>query len=300
MTANIISRTDAWEQNIDSSGNIKAAAYHLYQIKNDWTTIQQQQHHLMNHTAITMVFDPFINQIDYLKSNDPDVQFVLSETGPGLHGSKKIQGGFGAALWEIDMQLYSLTKGVARVAASQRPAAVHSYWVPNDSADSKSSGPEVRGVWYALPFLADFIGRQPGTVAEVSLGRELLTAYAKYDAATGLPSKIALINLRTWVHNYSGKRGFETVSIPIPSGTQYKVQYLRSKAGSLALGIDAGGPSESITWAGEQWSYSVNQGIGYGHPHPSADKTHTATDGKADIDVYDSEAILVTFFGEGR
>jgi hypothetical protein len=71
--------------------------------------------------------------------------------------------------------------------------------VPDYSAGDTNPGPQTRGVWYALPFIADFIGQSPGKVVEVNLGSDVLTAYAIYDASTSQLSKFALINLRTWI-----------------------------------------------------------------------------------------------------
>jgi hypothetical protein len=288
----------AFEDNIDSSDNVKVAAWHYYQLGTDYTTVAQQQTHLMNHTAITSLFSSFASQIEYLQANDTDVQFVLSETGSGTQSSIEIQAGFGAALWCIDFQLYSLTKGVSRVDATHRPAALHSYWVPDDSAGDTNPGPQVRGVWYALPFIADFIGHHPGKVIEVDLGSDVLTAYAMYDASTKRLSKVALINLRTWVEGESNDRGSENVSIPISSGNStYRVQRLVSTAGAQAMGFDYGGPTENITWAGEQWSYSIGQGKGHLVTGVPTGETHIVTNGEVKIEVSDSEAVLVTFYG---
>ncbi|KAJ5825200.1 hypothetical protein N7474_002338 [Penicillium riverlandense] len=290
---------DAFEDNIDSSDNVKVAAWHYYQLGTDYTTVAQQQTHLMNHTAITSLFSSFASQIAYLQANDPDVQFVLSETGSGTSSAIQIQAGFGAALWCIDFQLYSLTQGVSRVDATHRPAALHSYWVPDDSAGDTNPGPQVRGVWYALPFIADFIGQDPGKVAEVDLGSDVLTAYAIYDASTNRLSKVALINLRAWVEGeITSARGSENVTISISSGNStYKVQRLVSAAGAQAMGFDYGGPTENITWAGEQWSYSIDQGKGHLVTGVPTEETHIVTDGEVKIEVSDSEAVLVTFYG---
>ncbi|KAJ5612102.1 hypothetical protein N7510_005296 [Penicillium lagena] len=295
----IFSSADTFENNIDSSDNVKVAAWHYYQLGTDYTTTAQQQTYLMNHSAITSLVGSFTSQIEYLQANDPDVQFVLSETGSGTASSVEIQAGFGAALWCIDFQLYSLTQGVSRIDATHRPAALHSYWVPDDSAGDTNPGPQVRGVWYALPFIADFIGHNPGKVAEVDLGSDVLTAYAMYDRFTNRLAKVALINLRTWVEGEStSDRGSENVSIPISFGTfTYKVERLVSAAGAQAMGFDYGGPTENITWAGEQWSYSIGQGKGHLVPGIPTEETHIVTGGEVKVEVSDSEAVLVTFYG---
>ncbi|KAJ5819964.1 hypothetical protein N7474_005555 [Penicillium riverlandense] len=290
---------DAFEDGLNSFGNVKVAALHWYQLQNYCTTLAQQQFYLMNHTITTSLFDSCNSQIDYLNTNDPEVRFVLSETGSGLRSAIAVQGGFGAALWSIDFRLYSLTQGVARVDATQRPAALHSYWVPDNSAGYVNPGPQVRAPWYALPFIADFLGQKPGKVAEVDLGSDTLTAYAIYDANTNAVSKVALLNLRVWVAGEStNNRGLENVSFPLPvNNISYTVRRLQSAAGAQAMGFDYGGPEQSITWAGEEWSYSVDQGRGHSVEGVVPVETYTVTDGEVEVAILDSEAIIINFGG---
>lgn len=251
----------------------------------------------MNHTAIVSEFAPLKPQLEYLKKNDPTVQPILSETGSGTQSSIEIQSGFGAALWCIDFQLYSLTQGISRVDATHRPAALHSYWVPDNSTGTLNPGPQVRGVWYALPFIADFLGQNPGKVTEVDMGSDVLAAYAIYDSSTNAVSKLALINLRAWANgNSSSSRGSETVSVPVPSGiSSVNIKRLQSAAGAQAMGFDYAGPSENITWAGEQWSYFVDQGNGHQVDGVAAEVSHPVSDGKVQVQIQDSEALSIEF-----
>lgn len=250
----------------------------------------------MNHTAIVSQFDPLKPQLEYLKQNDPTVQPILSETGSSTQSSIEIQSGFGAALWCIDFQLYSLTQGISRVDATHRPAALHSYWVPDNSTGTLNPGPQVRGVWYALPFIADFLGQNPGKVIEVDMGSDTLAAYAIYDASTSAVSKLALINLRAWANGDGSSRGSETVSVPVSSGiSSVSVKRLQSAAGAQAMGFDYAGPSENITWAGEQWSYFIDRGNGHQVAGVAAEVSHPVSDGKVQIQIQDSEALSIEF-----
>lgn len=293
---------NAFEDNLDTAGNVKYAAWHWYQLSNNYTTLAQQQTYLMNHTAVTTHFDELVSQIQYLRANNPEVRFVLSETGSGTSSIIEIQAGFGAALWCVDFQLYSLTQGVSRVDATHRPAALHSYWVPDDSVPTINPGPQVRGVWYALPFVADFIGRNPGKVAALDLGSDTLTAYAIYDASKNTVSKVAVINLQVWVEDGStGTRGEQTLSIPVPPWTRsFEVRRLKSTAGAQAMGYDYAGPSQNITWAGEQWSYKLDEGKGHLVSGIPTVESYSVTNGNAVVHVSDTEAVLVTFQDWGQ
>ena len=251
----------------------------------------------MNHTATTSLFTSCNSEINYLNSYNPGIQFVLSETGSGEESPIQVQAGFGAALWCIDFRLYSLTQGVARVDATQRPAALHSYWVPDNSAEFVNPGPQVRASWYALPYIADFLGPNPGKVAEVDLGSDVLTAYAIYDANTNVISKVALLNLRIWVIGESTNvRGSENISFPLPvNSVSYTVRRLESAAGAQAMGFDYGGPEQNITWAGEQWSYAIDQGRGHALEGVVAVEPYTVTNGNVEVEILDSEAVIINF-----
>ncbi|KAJ5623969.1 hypothetical protein N7510_000278 [Penicillium lagena] len=290
---------DAFQDGLNSFQNVKFAAQHWYQLPIYCTTLDQQQFYLMNHTITASLFASCNSQIDYLNAYEPDVEFVLSETGSGEWSPIEIEAGFGAALWSIDFRLYSLTQGVGRVDATQRPAALHSYWVPDNSAGDANPGPQVRAPWYALPFIADFLGQNPGKVAEVDLGSDTLTAYAIYDANTNAVFKVALLNLRVWVIGESvNSRGSENISFPVPVNTfSYTVQRLESAAGAQAMGFDYAGPEQSITWAGEEWSYSIDQGRGHTVEGVVAVETYTVTDGIVEVEILDSEAIIINLEG---
>ncbi|KAJ5088513.1 hypothetical protein N7456_012129 [Penicillium angulare] len=290
---------DVFGDNSYNSTNAKLAAWHWYQLSANYSSSEELQTYLMNHTAIITRFEPLKSQITYLKENDPTIPFVLSETGSATQSSIEIQSGFGAALWCIDFQLYSLTQGVSRVDATHRPAALHSYWVPDDSAGAINPGPQVRAVWYALPFVADFLGQSPGKVVEIDLESDTLAAYAIYNSSTNNVSRLAIINLRTWVNgdDYgSSSRGSETISVPIASNvSSVTVRRLQSAAGAFAMGFDYAGPSENVTWAGEQWSYSIDQGKGHRVDGVSEKETYSVSGGVVEIEIQDSEALSIEF-----
>lgn len=294
---------DAFSDGLDSNGEVKYAAQHWYQSPETLTTFDPStlQTYLMNHSAITSKWaSGYADNLAYVQANDPNVSYILSETGSSLVGPPLgYEDGFGAALWKLDFNLYSMSVGVQRVDASQRPAARHSLWVPDTSANNASLGieqnigPEVRGTWFAMPPLADFVGKNPGKMEEV-LGEDTLTAYAMYDANSGDLSKVALVNLNYWSADTGGARNNFTFNVPVPQGTQQvEVRYLQSAGGAHTLGYDAGGGNATITYAGETWSYILNDGAGSLVAGVPANVNVTVCNGIAPVTLQDTEAAIV-------
>ncbi|CAK7205083.1 hypothetical protein SEUCBS139899_007848 [Sporothrix eucalyptigena] len=290
---------NAFNLGIDAPHTATVAAVHWYQVWYKITSLADMQAYAMNHSATVANFTAGSPQdIAFLAANYPDVKYVFSETGTGLVSPLTVQGSLGAALWYADFQLYAMAQGAKRVDGTMRPAANHSLWVPDDSAAPANPGPQVRAPFYTLPFVADFIGHTPGDVVEVDLGSDVLTAYASYNAGSGTLGKLALINLQAWAEGVSmGARGSVTFAVPAPSGCTVSatVRRLTAAAGCQALGYDYAGPTQNITWAGEQWSYAIDNGKGHMVPGVNAAETVPVVDGVVHVTVLDSEAVIVSF-----
>ena len=240
----------------------------------------------MNHTAITTKFVPFSKSISYLRAHNPGVPYVLSETGSALGTSDAYSDHFGACLWSVDFQLFSMTRGVARIDGTQRPAALHSLFVPVSGIPG-NPGPSVRAPYYAQPFIADFIRGTTGVV-EMGLHSDFLTAYAAY-TANGL-ARVALVNLHEWNASDNTQRGNQTFALKVPSSIKsVTVRRLTAAAGAEAGGFDNGG--QNITYAGQQWSYRVDNGKG--HPSTASTKKVPVSNGVAAVSVEESEAVIV-------
>lgn len=291
---------------LDSNGAIKYYAQHWYQWPSSLTTYtpQTQQENLMSHNAIVSKFNSgYGTSVDYLAANDPAVAYIISEAGTSLIGPPlELQDSFGGALWVVDWELYCMSKGIKRVDQTGRPAAPHSLWVPNESANDPSNGieqnigPQVRGPYYAMPLVADFLGSSPGPVTEI-YSEDLATAYAMYDSSSGKVAKVALVNLKFWAADVGGTRGSVTFDIPVhdESITSVTVQRLRSDSGAHAIGYDNEGAGSMITYAGETWSYKLDGGNGSPVSGVPKQQTVKVCGGVASVKVPDSEAVLVFF-----
>ena len=301
---------DAFEDGIDSNGLTKYAAQHYYQTPTSLTdfSVASEQTNLLNHSAIVARFQTgYTGALDYIEANDSAVTYVISETGSALAGPPKYyQDAFGAALWAVDFNLYAMSVGVKRLDSSQRPAAPHSLWVPDNSTNDPSLGseqnvgPQVRGPWFAVPLVADFLGPNPGPVVEV-LGEDTETAYAMYDASSGALSKVALVNLVFWASNSSTTRGSTVFPVAVGDGIDsVTVRRLHADEGAYAQGYDVAGNSSIITWAGETWSYDLDDGAGSLVSGVSQNETVAVCGGVAYVSVPDSEAVIVDIGSAGN
>ena len=95
----------AFQNGIDRANNVKFVAAHWYQVPTnevtfDPTTLQQD---LLSHSAITSLFSQsYAAGVQYVAANEPDVSYVISESGSSLfYPPENFQDGFGAALWFV-------------------------------------------------------------------------------------------------------------------------------------------------------------------------------------------------------
>lgn len=192
-------------------------------------------------------------------------------------------------------------------------------------------GPQVRAPWYGIPMVADFMGKAPGAVVNL-LADDFMTAYAMYeppewwesDAANASysssdssswgppdswgqhgPSKIAILNLNLWADNTGVARGSQTFAIPISTGysnassqswsggANIVLSRLHADAGVAAQGYDVEGDTGMITWAGETWSYPLDDGKGSLVQGVPQTENVPVCNGYAIVEVPDSEAVIV-------
>ncbi|KAI1380651.1 hypothetical protein F4677DRAFT_194023 [Hypoxylon crocopeplum] len=278
----------------DSDAKVKLAAEHFYQGTKTTFGIDALQADLMNHTAIKNKFNGLMSSINAVQPVN-GVSYILSETGSSIVKDVVLEytSGFGAALWSVDFQLAAMTRRIRRIVDSGRPVAKHASWVPDDSGNN--GGPAVRPPFSANMFVADFIGKDKArSVLSVLPNQELVSAYVMYDAASKKPDRVALTNLKAWDGASGEARGAQAFVVPVAAGTaSVKVRRFHSDAGVWAMGFDTGGAKENVTWAGEQWTYKVDKGKGHFVGGKLQEQTVAVQDGKAVVNVPDSEAVIV-------
>lgn len=251
----------------------------------------------MNHSAITQRFIGFEESITYVRSHNKSVQYVLSETGAAI-GQPDPPDWFcdamGSVLWSADFSFAAMARHVDRVDDSGRPAAPHSSWVPDNS--SSNEGPSVRAPFAVNPMLADFLGKEPHRVVEVPVSpdSEFMSAYAGYLSQTGKLDRIALNNMHSWMHSWGTLRPVRVIEVFVGHNVQsVRIQRLHADQGADALGYDLGGPDANVTWAGEQWSWKIDQGQGHFPSGKREEESLSVVNGMVRVSVPDTETVIV-------
>jgi hypothetical protein len=258
---------------------------------------------LMSHADIVSHLQPYLKVVDWIKKKQKPYPLVLSEVGSAIGGSPvSFGGGFGAAIWAVDFHLASMTRGVQRICNTMGPDSTHSFWLPTETGH-QTTGPAVQGIFPSAAFIVDFVGKNDtlGTVSNLTSNARYLSAYAAYGLDSNKPMRIALINLREWHESdtpaVSTPRGFYNVTLSVSdSAKSVTVKRMQSEKGSLARGFDQGGHGENVTWAGEQWSYKVDNGKGHFVSGPQ-EESMDVDQGRVHIFVHDTEAVIVFLSG---
>lgn len=215
---------------------------------------------------------------------------MLTETAGQIGGSAPDLGPtFGSTLWSVDWQLYCMSRSIARIAATMRPNAPHSLWIPDANVTAQGQrGQAVRAPYYAQVFVADFVGSSTtgASVLEWEGQEDRFTAYAAYEA--GRLVRIGLVDLSEWSPS-NGTRPARSVSIPVGRGQSVRVARLAAEQGAYSGGIDFNGMN--ITYAGQQWSKKVDDGVG--HPLKPVFETPGVEGGAVSVELRASEAVIV-------
>lgn len=275
-----------FDAGINQDGQVKYVAEHYYQFKGETQGIRA---HLLNHTAVVNKLAHYLPSIK-ATHDTPGARFILSETGGPLGVSEEVQTFFANTLWSVNFQLYAMTLGVSRVTGVQRPEAKRSLWIP--TAGLAVPGPRVQAPYYALPFVADFVGKAAGTdgrrgVVNIPLNNPVLSAYAIFEGPT--LARVAIVNLREYA---GGEATRNAVAVRLENlgaaVSEVRVGRLHADAGTAAGGFDVNG--KNITWAGQQWSYKVDRGDGHGTVQMT---TLEVTGGVVKVVIPDTEAVIV-------
>ncbi|KAK0638316.1 Beta-glucuronidase [Lasiodiplodia hormozganensis] len=245
---------DPWnEQNAFDAGLskelVKSVSEHFYQSEDG----EDMAATLMNKAAIRSKTDArFKDRIAYMKSEHPDIPFLIAEAASALGNGTGIRdfdltASLGTALWTVDWLLYVATLGVTRVNMQLGSRFPFSPWLGSTTTiNNATMPPQTLGSFYGNVFVADFIGNAGELqIAELQVDDEDVSAYAAYNSAE--LTKIAIVNLELWRESYDAPRPNKTLQLTGLDGVKsVKVQRL--------TGPDAGAQAPDITWAGTQWT----------------------------------------------
>ncbi|KAI9746229.1 MAG: hypothetical protein M1818_000910 [Claussenomyces sp. TS43310] len=247
----------------------------------------------MNHTDTTSRFAHFLTPIAYLQENYPAIPFVLGEVGSDLNPTPRVndnalEAAFGSTLWTVDFMLYAMSKNVSAISMQQGTGFGYAAWQP---IAYNGLGPHVRGPYYGLACVADFIGTAAADlqVSNIDLSSATLSAYAGYIA--GRLAKVAIVNLAYYNASSSSSssssseaaRPTQPVTFAVPAAVAaVRVDHL--------VGPDSSAPT-GIYWAGVSWTIAA---LGRGTLVRNDTQTLDVVDGLVTLTLDASEAVIVT------
>jgi hypothetical protein len=157
----------------------------------------------MNHSSKV---HSLINPVKLLVSlqNFTNIPFIFGETNsPYNEGAPGLSNYFGAALWRIDYNLYSVSVGVRRVHMHQGTDYRYASWQP---AHANKTSIGTKRPYYGNIAVAAMMGDltlHQVQIANIPMTSELESTYAAY--VDGALDRITIINMR----EYNKTLGYE-------------------------------------------------------------------------------------------
>ncbi|EHK17824.1 glycoside hydrolase family 79 protein [Trichoderma virens Gv29-8] len=274
---------NAFNGGIDLTDHVKSVSLHHYAAGNQgWVRLQESET-FMNHTAVVANLSIYSPANEYLKTNYPNITFLLGETNSDYTNllMNQVEGVFGSSLWLIDYLMYGMSLNITRFNLIQGTTFGYTGWVPVPTGNMQ---PYVRPPLYGQIVVADVIGHNPYVqILPIDLGPELwkFSAYGVYESSK--LNKYVLINLDEWNSTTRYPRPSQQIKLNFPSGVKVaKVQRL----------LGAGASADSgISWGGLSWNYTHGRLTQSGRPH---NEVLRISKGMAKLTIPSTEAVVVT------
>ncbi|KAK6367404.1 GTP-binding protein gtr2 [Exophiala oligosperma] len=230
----------------------------------------------MNHTAVENNITQYEHEMEYAHEQELTVPVVLGETNSDSANlnMSQVEEVLGSALWLIDHLMMGMTMNITRYNLIQGTMFGYAAWVP---VPTKGREPYVRAPLYGQIFVADALGHHPNVQIKAAVDKSFpwnMSAYTIYEG--GRLAKYAAINFDKWNKTSNFSRPSQEVVLSVSNGeTRVRVDRLTGDGASADDGI--AGRVSSGTYKPE-W-LKVGQ------------------DGKAKLNIFSTEAVLVTLNG---
>ncbi|CAG8921660.1 unnamed protein product [Penicillium salamii] len=231
-------RAKAFENGVNADGHVKYASGNQ-----DWVRLQES---FMNHTLIASNLTQYIDDMELIHANDPNIKFLLGETNSDYVNlnMSQVEGVFGSSLWLVDYLLYGMSLNITRFNLIQGTTFGYAGWTP---VEHNGVAPQVRAPLYGQIFAADAIGRHPTVqVKALEFQRDDLSAYAIYES--GILARYVVVNLDEWNSTTSYPRPSQKFELDVP-------HYLKSVEVRRLVGPGASADT-GISWGGLSWNYT--------------------------------------------
>lgn len=237
---------------VNSNHTLKSVSAYYYSHTNSTGALSGSI--LLFHNFIERDLKEYRAQIQWLKDNNHDLDFVLGETGRYPVDRTKwpgsiADGNFGSALWTVDMMLHAMTINITRINMQLGISMSYAAWHPIHTGRWKRA---VRGPFYAHVFIADAIGRASNTrISELpNASAKHHSAYAIYNSGT--LTRVAIVNMERYISpnaesdpSKTAQRPHKTNRLNLPNGVKRVTIHKLSAPDTEAL--------SGIRYGGKQW-----------------------------------------------
>ena len=229
---------------------------------------------LLSHSITVNSINAHVALAKSLSSQGAD--YILGEHNSLYNGGAVgISNTFGAALWVVDVALYSAsTNVIKRLHYHQSIGAAYTAWTPSGNA---ATHPPYYGKLAAATFLGD---SSKVFVKQFSTKDDHESTYAAYEGSSLV--RLAVLNMREHAASASGRQS-QTYTFQVKSGSTWELQRL------TAMGSDS---VNSITFNGFSYEYSSQGKPSQVNGVPSNEKVVANSSGLLSFSVKDSEAVV--------
>ncbi|KAI4864979.1 glycoside hydrolase family 79 protein [Hypoxylon rubiginosum] len=300
-TNNHLKAPRTWADGLDADGDIKLFSSHNY-ISGAESLGVTLQGTLMNHTRTALSVDAHAAENATVR---PGVPYILGETNSLYNqGRPGLSNAFGAALWGIDFAVYSASVGIGRVHFHMGTDYRYASWQPVATGKTALG---TKPPYYGNVAAAFFLGSEGPSVAALPLSSgddddadpETDVAYAAY--VGGALRRVLVLNLRAYNYTLNGTGGAELNPAPRPV-QKYRFADLGAAAQVQVRRLYANG-SDAVTgiaWDGWSYNYELDGGRPVRLTNVTAGETVQVVDGAVEVEVPDSQAVVLDFGTGGR
>ena len=289
----------AWKAGLDTDRDIALISSHNYISGADALGVTLQST-LMNHSSTVASIAKQLNSSHLISAlpSTPKIPFILGESNslyrqgrPGLSNT------FGAALWGVDFNLWSVSNHIQRIHMHQGTNYRYQAW---QAIDTNITSKGTKAPYYGNVAVAAFLGDLSSSdalpaILNLPLPREKEAAYASY--VKGKLARVILVNMdefnatagNEFVNGY--ERPVERYSLKLPHGVEGCFGMRRL----LANGSDA---VTGVTFDRFSYNHELNGGLPVRQTNVTSGETaDVGHGGMLEIDVSWSSAVIVDFDG---
>jgi hypothetical protein len=289
----------AWKAGLDADRDIALISSHNY-ISAATAPGLTLQNTLMNHSTTVASVAKQLNSSRLISAlpSTPEIPFILGESNSlSRQGRPGLSNTFGAALWGVDFNLWSVANHIKRIHMHQGTNYRYQAW---QAVDTNITTKGTKAPYYGNVAVAAFLGDLSSedtlpAIVNLPLPREKEAAYASY--VKGRLARVIVVNMdefnatagNEFVDGY--ERPVEKYSLTLPK----EIEGCFSLRRLLANGSDA---VTGVTFDGFSYNYELDGGLPVKQTNVTSGETvDVGRGGMLEIDMPWSSAVIVDFDG---